>query len=249
MLATRDFSLTDDAFLLDVDGTIVDIAAEPDKTCVPASLKRSLGRLHQKSGGAVALVSGRTLANLDALFAPLVLPAIGCHGAEWRIAAGAESRSRVQPLPEPLRHALHDIAEREPRIRIEDKYYAMAFHYRLAPDRAQPLLALLDECLAPFRAHYMLLRGKAVFEVKLRAFNKGEAVRALLQHPPFARRRPIQFGDDTTDEDAFAAVQALGGIGISVGGPLHHAELVAPSPQAVRLWLAEMAGDEGQTIE
>jgi trehalose 6-phosphate phosphatase len=249
MLSTHGFSLLRDALLLDVDGTIVDIAGEPDEVRVPSSLKSTLTQLHAKSQGAVALVSGRTVADLDALFAPLTLPAIGCHGAEWRISGHAAPQARVQPLPDALRRELATIAGIEPHVRIEDKSYAMAFHYRLAPEREQSLLELVTGRLAPFAGRFMLLRGKYVLEVKSRTVNKGEAVRQLLLQPPFKGRRPIQFGDDTTDEDAFAAVQALGGVAIAVGSALRNANLVAPSPRAVRWWLAEMAGSGGKAVE
>ncbi|HEY1615258.1 MAG TPA: trehalose-phosphatase [Rhizomicrobium sp.] len=245
----RDFSLSRDVFLLDVDGTIIDIASTPESVRVPSSLIRTLVRLHEKSGGALALVSGRTLASLDRLFAPLILPCIACHGAEWRTQPQDAGEPRAAPLPEALRQALVTVATREPRVRVEDKGYTMAFHYRSAMDREAPLLSGLAEAVAPFAKQFRLLEGKAVAEIKPRSFDKGEAVRALLQVAPFAGRRPVFFGDDTTDRDALAVVRAMGGIGVSVGAALPNADLLASTPHTVRVWLAHLVGSAGETID
>jgi trehalose 6-phosphate phosphatase len=231
-----------DALLLDVDGTIVDVASTPDTVAVPEPLKHSLSRLQEKTGGAIALVSGRRIADLDNLFAPLILAAIGCHGAEWRTTPGHAVAMRAAPLSARLGNALRAAVADLPGLRIEEKFYAVAFHYRQSPGIGPELEARLARTAAAF-PELRLLHGKMVLEVKSGHFDKGEAVGALMQLKPFAGRRPIFLGDDTTDEDAFAEVRALGGLGISVGRQMPHAERMLPGPEAARQWLAELADD------
>ncbi|MGH6877925.1 MAG: trehalose-phosphatase [Rhizomicrobium sp.] len=241
-MADAKFSLAADAFLLDVDGTILDIAPTPEAVRVPASLGRTLARLQQETGGATALISGRELATLDRLFAPLTLAAVGCHGAEWRTHAGAAIERRAQPLDDDVKRAFLAAVAGEPEIRIDDKGYTLAFHYRRVPKRGPELEARLVRCLEPYSSELRLLHGKRVFDIKPRSFDKGEVIRALMQRPPFAGRRPVFLGDDTTDEDAFAVVSELGGIGISVGRRMADAQLMLSNPRAARQWLAALAG-------
>ena len=235
------FSLCSDALLLDVDGTILDIAATPEAVCVPQSLKHTLSRLQAETGGATALVSGRTILALDLLFAPLALAAVGCHGAEWRIEPGRPAEFRAEPLPLQAKQDLLSAIPTAPQIRIEDKRYTLAIHYHAAPELGPLIEAQLVRALEPYTADLRLLHGKLVFEVKPRGFDKGEVTRALMLRPPFAGRRPVFLGDDTTDQDAFAAVRELGGAGISVGRPMVDAEYMLPDPQAARDWLRAIA--------
>jgi trehalose 6-phosphate phosphatase len=242
-------SLTGDAFLLDVDGTILDIAVSPEDVRVPSSLHRTLVLLVARSGGGVALVSGREITALDRLFGPLALTVVGCHGAEWRPEPGGPIVARAQPLSDDIRHSVLNLAAAEPRIRVEDKHYTIAFHYRHAPDRGAALEERLRRYLAPYAGELRLMRGKSVVEIKPLSFDKGEAIEALMQLPAFAGRRPVFFGDDTTDEDAFAAVRELHGVGISVGRNMPDAELMVPTPRVVRLLLARLVGCDAERVE
>jgi len=242
-------SLTGDAFLLDVDGTILDIAASPEDVRVPPSLHRTLALLIARSGGGVAIVSGREIAALDRLFGPLALAVVGCHGAEWRPEPAGPIVARARPLSDDIRRSLLNLAAAEPRIRVEDKRYTIAFHYRHAPDRGAALEERLRRYLAPYSGELRLMRGKSVVEVKPLSFDKGEAIEALMQLPVFAGRRPVFFGDDTTDEDAFAAVHELHGLGISVGRNMADAELMVPTPRVVRLSLARLVGCDTERVE
>ncbi|HEY3639412.1 MAG TPA: trehalose-phosphatase [Rhizomicrobium sp.] len=235
------FVTTEDAFLLDVDGTILDIAPTPEDVRVPDSLKRTLAQLQKSTEGALSLVSGRTLVTLDALFAPLALTVIGCHGAEWRIQPDREIELRSQPLSLDIKRRLLSAISDLPQIRIEDKDYTFAIHYRRAPELGPELQARLADALKSHASELRLLQGKFVFEVHQRSFDKGEAVGALMQHAPFRNRRPVFLGDDTTDQDAFTVVTNLGGIGISVGQPMIDAAYMFPNPQAARDWLAAIA--------
>lgn len=236
-----EFSIARDAFLLDIDGTLLDIAATPESVRVPATLKATLAILQQATGGALALVSGRPLSAIDQLFAPLSLAAIGCHGAEWRKAAGANPEFRAQPLAAAVRTALLQAVPDIPGILVEDKGYTLAFHYRRSPEQKNALEKRLTAIIKPFDSELCLLQGKSVFEVKPCLFDKGEAVAALMNVPQFAGRRPVFAGDDHTDEYALAVVRRMGGLGISVGRRLPHAERMLTAPYAVRSWLAQLA--------
>jgi len=236
-----EFSLVRDAFLLDVDGTILDIAPTPEEVRVPSLLKTTLARLQKLTGGALALVSGRPLAILDRMFSPLSLPAIGCHGAEWRKSPQASIERRAQPLSDDVKSAFFSVVSDLSEIRIEDKGYTLAFHYRRVPERKSILEARLAGQLARYRSELCLLHGKSVFEVKPHAFDKGEGIAALMRLPPFANRRPVFLGDDRTDEYAFTVVRKMGGVGISVGRKMANAERILPAPHAVRTWLGRLA--------
>jgi trehalose 6-phosphate phosphatase len=232
------------ALFLDVDGTLLDLAAQPDAVSVPEGLVATLARAASKLQGALALVSGRTIDEIDRLFAPLRLRASGVHGAQIRIEPGEPTRisANARELPASLRKALSLMLKRFPGILIEDKDFSVAVHYRLNPEIAANLRDALRELIAaePNQdleiedAHY-------AFEVKRATFDKGKAVALFLTHEPFRGRLPIFIGDDTTDESGFAAVTARGGRAYSVGRPRSGAIGFFEAPQAVRDWLAAFA--------
>ena len=232
------------AILLDVDGTILDIAPTPRAVQVPESLRRTLAVVCEAVDGALALVSGRPLSDLDAIFAPLRLPAIGGHGAEIRpVAGGGTIERRAAGLDPRFKRTLQDIAAHHPGVMVEDKGYSIALHYRLVPKEGP---ALVDEvgqaCKAWADRSIEPLAGKAVIEIKAAGFNKGTAVRELMNHPPFAGRTPIFIGDDKTDEDAFAVMPEFNGHAISVGQRVPGIEDQFESPAEVRSWLERLAG-------
>jgi trehalose 6-phosphate phosphatase len=231
------------ALLLDVDGTLLDIALTPSSVTVPDNLRTSLGGLYGRTGGALALVSGRTVGDLDRLFAPLRLPAIGAHGAEMRVAADRPAQKADATIGEAVRRRFTAISAIDPGVIVEDKGASLAIHYRLAPQREelvkQEVAAILDRLASsPLRVMY----GKAVVDITLPAFSKGTAVRDLMQWPPFANRCPVFVGDDTTDETVFAVLPMLGGRGYSVERPMAGASGVFASPREVRCWLARLCG-------
>jgi trehalose 6-phosphate phosphatase len=229
------------ALLLDFDGTLVDIAPTPDSVHVPPLLRRSLARLIDRTGGAVALVSGRSVVDLDRFFAPMRLPIVGVHGAELRLLDGAATEKRDATGLEPrLRHKL--IALAGSGVVVEDKGLSIALHYRLAPERAAAIRHAVDEiCAEPWDAPIEILPGKAVIEVKHAGFNKGTGVRELMTHAPFRGRRPIFIGDDTTDESVFAILPELDGIGFSVGREVVGVAGHFDAPADVRAWLDRLA--------
>jgi trehalose 6-phosphate phosphatase len=229
------------AILLDVDGTIVDIAPTPDAVVVPSSLRAALARLVEHTDGAVALVSGRALADLDRLFAPLRLAAVGVHGAELRPLGGTPRAVRSPPrLDDALRRRLAALAGGG--VVLEDKGYSIALHYRAAPERAAQVRAAVDAiCAEPRPAQLEILPGKAVVEIKPAGFSKATGVRALMTHPPFAGRRPIFIGDDTTDESVFAIMPDLAGTAFVVGREVDGVAGSFATPAGVRAWLDRIA--------
>lgn len=235
--ALRSFAALDPAaiaLLLDVDGTLIDIGPSPFEVDVPDTLKSSLERLYNLTGGALALVSGRPIRDLDMLFSPLTLPAVGGHGAEMRLAEGA-SVSRARDLPQAMRTRLLAAADPAAGIEFEDKGYSVALHYRKAPEHADRLRAHVSESRAAFpREATEVLPGKMMIEIKRPGVDKGGGVRELMRHKPFHDRRPVFIGDDVTDEAAFAALPGLGGTGYAVSRDIAGASAIFSAPSDVR---------------
>lgn len=234
------------ALLLDVDGTLIDLAAHPDLVKVPPSLRASLERAFTLTKGAVALVSGRSIKDLDALFAPLVLPAAGVHGAEIRDASGRLflADDVVMGLDGARRMLLEHVNE-WPGCFVEDKRYALAVHYRNAPEFAESIAAVVFSLAAELGADFTALPGKFVFEVKSARFTKSTAIATLLEHGSFQGRRPIFLGDDITDESGFAVVNARGGVSVRIGSSTDTAaQHIVPDAQRVRDWLEQLTSAE-----
>jgi trehalose 6-phosphate phosphatase len=229
------------ALFLDIDGTLLDMARTPDAVVVPADLVAALSRLQRVLDGALAFVSGRSLEAIDRLFAPLGASAIGCHGAEVR---GADGKLELlaAPISEPVRLFFEGLVARHDGTVLEDKKYALALHYRLAPE-ARPLLEEAVAQAADFLSAQKVVaqNGKAVIDIKPQGVDKGVGVRALLRAAPFRGRIPLFGGDDTTDMDVFHILPELGGRGFSVGRSFEGVEYHFSSPLAVRQWLCDLA--------
>lgn len=242
--AIDDFAALDPkriALLLDFDGTLVDIAPTPDAVHVPQALCDALARLVKTTGGALALVSGRPIADLDRRFSPLKLPIVGGHGAEMRVREG-EIVSAVAPLPEGLRRRLLQAQALDPGIIVEDKGYSLALHYRKAPQCEEALRRHVAETLVGFPGERVeVLLGKALFEVKRPGVSKGESVQMLMRRAPFAGRMPVFVGDDVTDESVFAQLPALGGKGYAVGRHFEGVAGIFETPDDVREALRRLA--------
>jgi trehalose 6-phosphate phosphatase len=237
--------LQDYAILLDVDGTILDLAPSPREVFCPPFLRKTLYRLFDLTGGAVALVSGRAIDDLDLIFSPLQLAAVGGHGAEFRPFPGGDvDRERVAPLDKNLKRELAAVAALGPGILIEDKGYSLAIHYRLAPDKEALVRAFVARVCADCpAAHIDVLPGKFVVEIKPAGFDKGKAVRELMTYPPFRGRSPVFIGDDTTDEAVFAIIPDLAGLAFSVGRDVPGVNGVFSTPASVRRWLDRITRD------
>ena len=235
------------AILLDVDGTLLDFAPTPLEVVIPPDLTEALGQLRERTGGALAFVSGRPLAELDLFFAPLKLTAIAGHGAELRLNDGTVRRAKKFLDPE-LTKRLASIVDDKPGLVTEDKGYSFAIHYRQAPEHGHAVREEVNAVCAAFpNAAIEILPGKSVVEVKQPSFNKGTAVRELMTHAPFATRKPIFIGDDVTDEAAFEVLPEFGGIGFSVGRELQGLAGVFETPSDVRRWIVDMARTKKDT--
>jgi trehalose 6-phosphate phosphatase len=243
---TRDPALSGIALFLDVDGTLLEIAARPQAVSVPVALRERLRALSAAGGGAVALVSGRAIRDLDALFAPLTLPSAGLHGFERRDAAGAY---RTRPVPSAAalgsaRGLMLQLAERHAGLLVEDKQFALALHYRGAPELEETVLETMHRAAARVGEELELQRGKMVVELRPAGATKGEAVAAFLGEPPFAGRLPIFIGDDLTDEPAFELVNRRAGVSVLVGArPVSAARARLEDVNAVHGWLAQLLAE------
>lgn len=236
--------LRQSAILLDIDGTILDFAASPRQVWVPTGLRRTLTRLVESTGGALALVSGRSISDIDLIFSPLQLAAIGVHGAEMRTSGDGDVRTRVRPLSKPLKRRLATVAELGPGILVEDKNYSLAVHYRLAAENGPAVLEVLAKICTDWPEEPVeILPGKLVVDIKPAAINKGSAVSDLMQYPPFAGRHPIFIGDDTTDLPVFGVIPKFGGRAYSVGGIVADVAGHFDTPESVRSWLARIAAE------
>lgn len=207
------------SLFLDVDGTLLEIAETPGGVHVSDSLKELLLRETRMRAGALALVSGRSLADLDVLFAPLRLIASGQHGLERRDIHGRVSRANIstQSLQQ-ARILLKEVAATHRGLLLEDKGTALALHYRLAPELEAFAYAAIAKA-AEHTPDFHVQPGKCVWELKPRAVSKGTAIRDFMAEAPFAGRIPVFAGDDFTDEEGFKIVNELGGISILVGKP------------------------------
>jgi trehalose 6-phosphate phosphatase len=225
---------------LDVDGTLLELADSPSGVAVEPALMPLLGRLRGAAGGAVALVSGRTLDNLDQLLGG-GMPAAGLHGCERRDANG---RLHVAPVAREqlfeVREGLQRLVARHPGLMLEDKGAGLALHFLKARELEHELRAEVALLAAPLVPRFTVLDGHAVIEVKPAAHTKDSAVTAFMNEEPFRGRVPIFIGDDQTDYDGFAAVRRFGGLAIAVG-PRVKSEWWLPGPRAVHHWLEQLA--------
>jgi trehalose 6-phosphate phosphatase len=230
------------AVLLDVDGTLLDLADTPQGVAVPQRLKRALMALGLQSGGATSFVSGRSMADLDRLFAPLRLAAVAGHGAELRAQAGAVLQRYEAAIPADLRRQLEEFGATHEGIIVEDKGYSLALHYRLAPDKERIVReAAVKICQSLETPLIELLPGKLVLEIKQSGVTKATAVRELMGHPPFAGRRPVFLGDDVTDLSVFKILPDYDGLSISVGRKVEGVAACFERPADVRHWLERIS--------
>lgn len=231
------------AFFLDIDGTLIELASTPDTVVVDAAIRDLLRALVRASDGAVAFVSGRSIATIDQLFHPLQIPAAGLHGFERRSATGEHSRC---PLPEDatLDHArsqLRALAERFPGVLLEDKQFTLALHYRQVPTFESKLLQAVEDIARPLRSGFETQRGRMVIELRPRNSTKAGAVSAFMQEAPFRGRTPVFVGDDLTDECAFEWVNSAGGYSVAVGVERETvARAHVASVPAAREWLRSL---------
>jgi trehalose 6-phosphate phosphatase len=227
---------------LDFDGTLVEFAPAPDGVHVAAELFETLRALELALHGALAVVSGRPLADIDALLKPLRLPSAGLHGLERRDAAGRVHRPQASDHAlEPARRALQEFVAGRSDLRLEDKGAALAVHYRGAPKARELVQSVLARVSAPLSPRFEVLEGDMVVEIKPARYDKASAVEEFMGEEPFTGRVPVFVGDDVTDYDGFTAVRRFDGLTVAVGDRVS-AQWYLPDPRAARAWLAQIAG-------
>jgi trehalose 6-phosphate phosphatase len=224
------------ALFLDLDGTLLDIAAAPDKVVIPTRLIDALGRLSVALDGALAVVSGRRLANIDRLLSPLRLPVAAEHGAVIRLpSTKIDSLSPRRRPPQAWIKRLRQAVSGWDGVLVEEKTYSVALHYRLAPHRSGAVRKLAMSLVRAAPNRFELLTAKQAFEVRPKGITKGRAVEVLMEQPPFRGRLPVFVGDDVTDEDGIEIAHQLGGLGLNVDSAF------GGQPRAVRDWLKRAA--------
>lgn len=222
---------------LDFDGTLVELAATPDAVAPDPALVDLLDALSAALGGALAIVSGRQIATLDRLLAPLVLPAAGLHGIERRRADGTRRVPGVAtPWMAAVREELRGRVARQPGLLLEDKDAALAVHYRAAPALRESVHGWLRAQPAVRHGDAEILEGECLLEIRPAGRDKGTAVEEFLAEPPFAGRRPVFAGDDLADAAGLEAARRRGGLDIAVGARLP-ARWRLEGPAEVRRWL------------
>lgn len=239
-------ALSDAALFFDVDGTLVPIEEHPEAVNISHRLRDLLERLIDRTEGALALVSGRSIEQLDQLFQPLAFSASGLHGLERRLLPGAKSRAEGigKSLGEAKRE-LDDFANHHPGVLVEDKGLTLALHYRMAAEHGEKAAALVQRLVSADPDNLVLLKGKMVFELKPPGFDKGRAIADFMREPTFQGRCPIFAGDDVTDEAGFAEVRTMKGIGIKIGIDERptQAAFSLESVESMLDWLETLMGD------
>ncbi|CAN7743202.1 trehalose-phosphatase [Bradyrhizobium sp. LjRoot220] len=238
--------LSETAILLDIDGTLLELMPTPREVWVPPGLAKTLNRLLARTNGALALVSGRSLNDIDLIFAPEQFPIVGGHGAEMRIDPESEAvAAHAPPMDKELKRRLAAIAKLSPGILLEDKGYSLALHYRLAPHAEKAIYAAVSLIRADLpNAPIEVLPGKCVCEIKHSGFTKATGVRELMTREPFKGRRPLFIGDDVTDETVFGIMPDYDGLAFSVGRRAKGVAGHFDAPSDVREFLAHLLDDE-----
>ena len=231
----------DMALFLDFDGTLVELAGRPDAIIIPPPLIGTLAVLYRRLGGALALVSGRRLPDLDQFLSPLQLPAAGEHGGQRRSADGLLISAPAPDLDVVLQ-AAQALVRDYPALQLERKTMALSLHYRQAPQLESLCLQTLRQALE-CSPELELLQGKCVIDVKLAGVSKGTAITNFMAEAPFAGRLPVFAGDDVTDEAGFAQVQRLGGHTIKVGAGPTLAQYRCASVAELADWLQSFKGE------
>jgi trehalose 6-phosphate phosphatase len=229
------------ALFLDVDGTLVDIQSHPGDVRADADLIALLVDLAARLGGALSLISGRSIAEIDRIFAPQRFCCAGSHGTELRLREG-DVIVAEDGFPGDILQRVRQFADEREGLLVEEKSAGLALHYRRAPDLEPQCRELVADVMRELGTGFRLIDGKMVLEIAPRNHHKGEAIRELLRHSPFQGRRPVFLGDDVTDEDGFRIVNILGGLSIRVGeGGETAAHYALDDVQAVHEWLRAVA--------
>jgi trehalose 6-phosphate phosphatase len=237
-LAPENLDASAVALFLDVDGTLLEIRDNPAEVVADRALTELLQACSKKVHGALSLISGRSIAEVDRIFAPAVFPVAGAHGAELRFDGAEALTLDSNPMPREALRRLEEFVAANPSLLLEYKRGGVSLHYRRAPELQAACGELVRGLMADLGDAFRLIAGKMVYEIAPAAHNKGAAIRAFPEHAPFAGRIPVYVGDDVTDEDAFAEVNRVDGLSIRVGDSAHsQARYELPDVASVRPWL------------
>jgi len=228
------------AYFFDIDGTLVDLGDDPGGVRLDRDLRALIAALHVAAGGAVALISGRDIPDIDALMEGVRLPTAGQHGTERRDAAGRVTRHAVRTTQLDWAHdQIAAAATKHPGLVLQHKGLTLALHYRRAPRLAGYAHRLVRSLLPRLGKEYCMQRGKRIVELKPAGKDKGAAVLEFMAEPPFRGRTAVFLGDDLTDEYGFATVNRLKGHSIKVGPGRTAARFRLRNVAAVRAWLEQ----------
>jgi trehalose 6-phosphate phosphatase len=228
------------ALLLDLDGTLLDLAPTPESVVVPPGLTDTLSRIRDQLGGALAVITGRGIETIDSLLGDAPHAVAGEHGGAIRPSpGGAIERPDLKAPPQSWYDLGASLEAAHPGVRFEPKPRGFGLHFRLAPEAGPVIHDALSGLVADSR-HFWLMPGHMMWEVRPRGVDKGDAVARLMRSPPFLGRLPVFIGDDVTDEDGMRVARSLGGAGLRV-------QDVFGDAAGVRLWLSDTAtaGDWG----
>lgn len=244
-LPPTDFGADTSALFLDVDGTLVDIESHPGDVRADRELIALLVDLAARLDGALSLISGRSIAEIDRIFEPAKFPSAGSHGAELRVRDDDVVVAKAE-FPSEILQRARSFAGKDAGLLVEKKNAGLALHYRRAPDLEAACRDLVEELMSALGPDFRLIDGKMVLEIAPRNHDKGEAIREMLQHSPFRGRQPVFIGDDVTDEDGFRSVNELGGLSIRVGHESQTAARYAlDAVEDVHAWLRSVAARLG----
>lgn len=230
------------AFFLDIDGTLIDLAPDPEKVLVPPPLPPLLLELQTQFDGALALNTGRQLAIVDHMLAPLRLAAAGVHGTELRTRNGGEVAQLAPPVPSALMTEVEAATfTLHPDLKVEDKHVGIAVHFRHAPEFESKLRTALERIVAGWK-EFEMRPGRKVLELVPRGVTKATAIAHFLDRAPYRGRLPVVIGDDVGDGPALAYAREAGGVAMTVAGE-HFPQATATfsDPASVRAWLQEIA--------
>jgi trehalose 6-phosphate phosphatase len=226
------------ALFIDIDGTLLGVAPTPNSVYVPSGLVPLLDGVRRGLGGAMAVLTGRRIADVDRLFAPLCFVASGVHGTELRADPGAPITTLAPEIPSSIVQAMSGIRGMAPGVLVEPKGCGVAVHYRNAPLAQRALESDVAAILASSSYDLVLRKGRKVLEAVPRGYSKGTALTAIIASMPFKGRRPVMIGDDVGDESALEAAERLGGVGLRVAGEHFSAEEADfGGVESVRAWL------------
>lgn len=231
--------LSEVAFLLDFDGTLVDIAPTPESIVVPPGLKETLLRLRAACGDALAVITGRPVPQIDEFLGDVPFAVAGEHGIAIRHRPGGPiERAALPPVPGEWLREAQDLVASLPGTRLERKVGGFVLHYRAAPESGTTLRKAAEAWVAPTNGLFHVQAAKMAWEIRPAGVDKGYAVRLLMENAPFAGRRPVFVGDDVTDEDGVKAAVSLGGLGLRIPADF-------PTPATFRAWLASLVPATG----